>query len=65
MLCSICKEREATVHLAEFIGGKLTSVDTCEACAKTKANVEAPETGFAIAELLLAMEQSARSENPK
>jgi hypothetical protein len=52
MLCSICKEREATVHLAE-------------ACAKTKANVEAPETGFAIAELLLAMEQSARSENPK
>jgi protein arginine kinase activator len=63
MLCSICKEREATVHLTEFIGGKLNSVDTCETCTRTKADVEAPETGFAIADLLLSMEQPARPEN--
>jgi protein arginine kinase activator len=36
MLCSICKEREATVHLTNIAGDKVQKVDLCEECAKSK-----------------------------
>ena len=36
MLCCICKEKEATVHLTQIAGDKMQKVDLCEECAKTK-----------------------------
>lgn len=53
MLCCICKEREATVHLTQIAGEKMQKVDLCEECAKTKG-VNDP-TGFSLADLLLGL----------
>ena len=36
MLCCICKEKEATVHLTQIAGDKMQKVDLCEECAKHK-----------------------------
>ncbi len=53
MLCGICKEKEATVHLTQIAGDKMQKVDLCQECAKTK-RVNDP-TGFSLADLLLAL----------
>ena len=60
MLCSICKEKEATVHLTEIKGDKMQKVDLCEECAKTKG-VNDP-TGFSLADLLLGLGASQEIE---
>src|SRR5207245_9738395 len=53
MLCCICKEKEATVHLTQIAGHKMRKVDLCEECARTKG-VNDP-TGFSLADLLLGL----------
>lgn len=53
MLCSVCKEAEATVHLTQIVGDKMQKVDLCEACSKQKG-VNDP-TGFSLADLLLGL----------
>ena len=60
MLCCICKEREATVHLTNIAGDKVQKVDLCEECAKTKG-VDDP-TGFSLADLLLGLGASQEIE---
>ena len=30
MLCDICKEKEATVHLTQMVEGKTKKIDLCE-----------------------------------
>src|SRR5207237_6648613 len=53
MLCDICKQNVATVHLAQMVEGKTKKVDLCEACSKEKG-VDDP-TGFSLADLLLGL----------
>jgi protein arginine kinase activator len=53
MLCDVCKEAEATVHLTQVINGKVQKVDLCETCAKEKG-VSDP-AGFSLADLLLGL----------
>jgi protein arginine kinase activator len=53
MLCIICKEKEATVHLTQIAGDKVQKVDLCEDCAKQKG-VNDP-AGFSLADLLLGL----------
>jgi protein arginine kinase activator len=60
MMCCVCKEREATVHLTQITGDKMQKVDLCEACAKTKG-VNDP-TGFSLADLLLGLGASQEIE---
>jgi protein arginine kinase activator len=36
MLCSNCKQKEATVHYSNISGDKKHNVDLCEDCAKSK-----------------------------
>ena len=40
MLCCICKEKEAKVHLTQIVGSKTTQKvdrwDLCEGCAKER-----------------------------
>lgn len=60
MLCCICKEKEATVHLTQIAGEKMQKVDLCEDCAKTKG-VNDP-TGFSLADLLLGLGASQEIE---
>src|SRR5215510_12224087 len=60
MLCCICKEKEATVHLTQIAGDKMQKVDLCEECAKTKG-VNDP-TGFSLADMLLGLGASQEIE---
>ena len=52
MLCCVCKEKPATVHLTEIKGDKVQKVDLCEACAKAKG---VNDSSFALADLLLGL----------
>jgi len=60
MLCCVCKEKEATVHLTQIAEGKMQKVDLCEECAKTKG-VNDP-MGFSLADLLLGLGASQEME---
>jgi protein arginine kinase activator len=60
MLCCICKEKEATVHLTQIAGDKMQKLDLCEECAKSKG-VNDP-TGFSLADLLLGLGASQEIE---
>ena len=60
MLCGICKEKEATVHLTQLAGDKVSKVDLCQQCAETKG-VNDP-TGFALADLLQGLQSQPRAE---
>lgn len=53
MLCMICKQNEAKVHLTQIVGDKIQKVDLCEDCAKHKG-VNDP-AGFSLADLLLGL----------
>ena len=69
MLCCICTEKNATVHLTQITGDKMQKVDLCEECAKTKGVND--QTGFSLADLLLGLgasqelEQSADGKEAK
>jgi protein arginine kinase activator len=52
MLCCICKEKEATVHLTQIVAEQMERTDFCEDCARTKG-VNDP-TGFSLADLLIS-----------
>jgi protein arginine kinase activator len=60
MLCCVCKEREAKVHLTQIVGDKMQKVDLCEECA-SKKGVNDP-TGFSLADLLLGLGASQEME---
>jgi protein arginine kinase activator len=60
MLCCVCKEKEATVHLTQIAGEKVQKVDMCEECAKSKG-VNDP-AGFSLADLLLGLGASQEIE---
>src|ERR1039458_2120059 len=53
MLCSICKEKEATVHLTNISGDKIQKVDLCEECAKSKGMND--PTAFSMADELFGL----------
>jgi len=60
MLCCVCKEKPATVHLTQIAGDKMQKVDLCEECAKQKG-VNDP-AGFSLADLLLGLGASQEIE---
>ena len=60
MLCSVCKEKPATVHLTQIVGEKMQKLDLCEDCAKAKG-VNDP-AGFALADLMLGLGASQEIE---
>ena len=60
MLCTICKEKPATVHLTQIVGDKMQKLDLCEDCAKAKG-VNDP-SGFALADLMLGLGASQEIE---
>lgn len=63
MLCAICKQREATVHLTQIVEGKIIKVDLCEECAKEKRVEDA--AGFALAELLMELAGEKQPSKPQ
>jgi hypothetical protein len=65
MLCCLCNERQAKVHLSQYEGAEATEanlvakVDLCNECA-SKHGVDDP-AGFSLADLLTAAKK-ARGE---
>lgn len=53
MLCDICGENEATVHLTEIIDDQMAELHLCEECAKKKS-LEM-EQHFGLADLLAGL----------
>lgn len=62
MLCCVCKQREARVHLTQIVGDKMHKVDLCEQCAAEKG-VNDP-TAFALTDLLVGLGSSHSIEQP-
>lgn len=62
MLCCVCKQREARVHLTQIVGDKMHKVDLCDECAAEKG-VNDP-TGFALTDLLVGLGSSQQIEQP-
>lgn len=62
MLCDICKQNVATVHLTDMAEGKTMKADLCPACAKQKG-VDDP-AGYSLAGLLMELGQVALAEKP-
>jgi protein arginine kinase activator len=60
MVCCVCKQKEATVHLTQIAGEKMQKVDLCEDCAREKG-VNDP-AGFSLADLLLGLGASQEME---
>ena len=60
MLCGLCKQKEAKVHLTQIAGEKMQKVDLCEDCAKEKG-VNDP-AGFSLADMLLGLGASQEME---
>ena len=57
MLCCICKEKEAKVHLTQIVHDKVQSViDLCPECARKKGLND--PTGFSLADLLQSVQSS-------
>jgi len=59
MLCCVCKEKEAKVHLTQIVGDKMQKVDLCEECAKHKGM---NDPGASLADLLLGLGASQEME---
>ncbi len=53
MLCCVCKQKEATVHLTQIANEKMQKVDLCEDCAREKG-VNDP-AAFSLADMLLGL----------
>ena len=62
MLCTICKEKPATVHLTQIVGDKMQKLDLCEDCAKTKGINDPTSFGLADLDLLLGLGASQQLE---
>ncbi len=58
MLCMICKQNAAKVHLTQIVDNKTQKVDLCEDCAKAHG-VNDP-AGFSLADLLLGLGASGQ-----
>jgi protein arginine kinase activator len=67
MICEICKEREATVHLTQVMDGQVKKMHICETCAaKSGFDVNGP---LSITDILMGMgmkkpESEAAVETP-
>ena len=51
MLCNVCKQNQAKIHLTTMVGDKMQKVDLCEDCSKEKG-VDDP-TSYSLADALL------------
>jgi protein arginine kinase activator len=62
MLCCICNEREAKVHLTQIITDKMEKLDLCEDCVRQKGVSDT--VGFSLADVLLGLRPVQGSSVP-
>ena len=60
MLCELCKQTQATVHLTEIINEQMSELHLCEACANQKgAQVE---SHFGLSDLLSGLADFSKTQ---
>jgi len=63
MVCELCKQSQATVHLTEIVNDQMTELHLCEACANQKgAQVE---SHFGLADLLSGLADFSKTQEPE
>jgi len=63
MLCELCKQTQATVHLTEIVNEQMTELHLCEACANQKgAQVE---SHFGLADMLSGLADFSKTQEPE
>ena len=63
MVCELCKQTQATVHLTEIINEQMTELHLCEACANQKgAQVE---SHFGLSDLLSGLADFSKTQEPE
>jgi protein arginine kinase activator len=64
MLCEICKQNQATIHIQELNKGKKTALHICENCAAKKGLNKIGLQGINIAEILYKLSASTEELLP-
>ena len=63
MVCELCKQSQATVHLTEIVNDQMTELHLCEACANQKgAQVE---SHFGLSDLLSGLADFSKTQEPE
>jgi len=63
MVCELCKQSQATVHLTEIVNDQMTELHLCEACANQKgAQVE---SHFGLSDLLSGLAETGKGQEPE
>ena len=63
MLCELCKQTQATVHLTEIVNEQMSELHLCEACANQKgAQVE---SHFGLSDLLSGLSDFGKTQEPE
>ena len=63
MVCEVCKQTQATVHLTEIVNEQMTELHLCEGCANQKgAQVE---SHFGLADLLSGLSDYGKAQEPE
>ena len=63
MVCELCKQVQATVHLTEIINDQMSELHLCEACANHKgAQVE---SHFGLSDLLSGLADFGKTQEPE
>ena len=56
MLCSICGDQEATIHITEVVNSKMIELHLCEECANQKEVEAAAEESGQVLRTLIHMD---------
>ena len=63
MVCELCKQTQATVHLTEIVNEQMTELHLCEACANQKgAQVE---SHFGLSDMLSGLADFGKAQEPE